>query len=106
MERAFSFTKGRTQVPYGSIIGYYGVYHHSKILDETRFEHGRHCSYLSTFMAIQKWFQVENLGNHIVLFIFDSKADIDNILANAMIKILWFYNDTKRILKWKTYPLT
>ena len=51
-------------------------------------------------------FRLKNLGNHIVLFIFDSKADIDNILVNAMIKILWFCNDTKRTLKWKTYPLT
>ena len=59
MERAFSFTKGRTQVPYGSIIGYYGVYHHSKILDEMRFEHGHHHSDLQTIMALQKRFQVE-----------------------------------------------
>ena len=59
MERALSFTKGRTQVQYGSKIGYDGVYHHSQIPDETSFEHGRHRNDLQTIMALQKRFQVE-----------------------------------------------
>ena len=40
-------------------------------------------------------FRLKNLGNHIVLFIFDSKADVDNILANEP----WSYDKNLMVLQ-------
>ncbi|KAL0003349.1 hypothetical protein SO802_017130 [Lithocarpus litseifolius] len=41
-------------------------------------------------------FRLKNLGNHVVLFIFDSKADVDNILANEP----WSYDKNLMGLQW------
>ena len=40
-------------------------------------------------------FRLKNLGNHIVLFIFDNKADVDNILANEP----WSYDKNLMVLQ-------
>ena len=40
-------------------------------------------------------FRLKNLGNHIVLFIFDSKDDVDNILANES----WSYDKNLMVLQ-------
>ncbi|XP_075665196.1 uncharacterized protein At4g02000-like [Castanea sativa] len=40
-------------------------------------------------------FRLKNLGNHIVLFIFENKADVDNILANEP----WSYDKNIMVLQ-------
>ena len=40
-------------------------------------------------------FRLKNLGNHIILFIFYSKADVDNILANEP----WSYDKNLMVLQ-------
>ena len=40
-------------------------------------------------------FRLKNLGNHIILFIFDSKTDVENILANEP----WSYDKNLMVLK-------
>ena len=40
-------------------------------------------------------FRLKNLGNHIILFIFDSKTDVENIIANEP----WSYDKNLMVLK-------
>ena len=40
-------------------------------------------------------FKLKNLGNHIVLFIFDNKVDVDNILVNEP----WSYDKNLMVLQ-------
>ena len=40
-------------------------------------------------------FRLKNLGNHIILFIFDSKTDVENILANEP----WSYDKNLMVLQ-------
>ena len=40
-------------------------------------------------------FRLKNFGNHVVLFIFDSKANVDNILANEP----WSYDKNLMVLQ-------
>ena len=41
-------------------------------------------------------FRLKNLGNHIILFIFDSKADVENILSSEP----WSFDKNLMVLQW------
>lgn len=45
-------------------------------------EHRCHCNHFHTPVVLQNDFKIKNLGNHVVLFTFDNKVKVDDILAN------------------------
>ena len=86
---------GRPQVPDEIKFGYGRVYYHSQILNKKSFEHDTIATTFQPLWRSKNGFRLKNLGNHIVLFIFDIKVDVDSILANEP----WSYDKNLMVLQ-------